>query len=220
MISPSKVLKKLLASEFIDAKVYRVDMDRVDVTPTRAGGILRSLPITGDREKIKPGDPVKVLNIAGERVVMAADVATDPVQALVSTGQVSLPGLGALQIGEADRFDALYQKAGFTFVIDGNGQTISTGLHGSIQFPFPVRFTNVDLLSNATGNVTVVVTKNTYATWGTPSSVGSLSIASSNKNTYALDSVWEVAEGDQWSFDLSVNSASARISLCFRGYKL
>lgn len=220
MSNASKILRKLLASESMDARVYRVDMDRVDVTPTRAGGILRSLPITGDRDKIKPGDPVKVLNIAGERVVMAADVATDPIQALVHDENVSLPGLGALQVGEADRFDSLRDKVGFTFVMDGSGANISTGQHGYIQFPFPMRFTSVDLLANAVGNVTVAVTKTTYATWGTPVSVGSLSIASANKNTYDLDSAWEVAEGDQWTFDLTVNSASARISLCFRGYRL
>jgi hypothetical protein len=66
---------KQLQKEFLEATVHQVDMDRVDVVPRGSGGSLHSLPIVGDREKIQPGDTVKVVTIAGERVVLAPDLA-------------------------------------------------------------------------------------------------------------------------------------------------
>lgn len=218
-VSLRKRVETALKKEFIRGTVFRVDLDRVDVAPAGSPGILRSLPLTGDRDKIKPGDPVQIITVGGERVALAEDVATDLTQlpqAEVADGL----GLEVPQVVDEGLSEGWYEKAGFTFVMDGSGQNIATGLHGYVQFPFPMRFTNVDLLASGVGNVTVAIAKTTYATWGTPVSVGSLSIASANKNTYDLDSAWEVAEGDLWSFDLTVNSASALISLCFRGYKL
>lgn len=73
----ARQIRHLLGREFLPGKVFRVDMDRVDVVPDGSAGILRSLPLTGDREKIKPGDPVKIVTIGGQRVALAQDVATD-----------------------------------------------------------------------------------------------------------------------------------------------
>lgn len=77
MASISKRVAAVLQKEFIDGTVFRVDLDHVDVAPAGSTGILRSLPLTGDRDKIKPGDPVRVINVAGERMALAGDVALD-----------------------------------------------------------------------------------------------------------------------------------------------
>lgn len=75
---------KVLDREFVEGTIFRVDLDRVDVAPNGSSGILRSLPLTGDRDKVKPGDPVKVLTVAGERVALAGDVAVDDVVEAIS----------------------------------------------------------------------------------------------------------------------------------------
>ena len=77
MASIKKQLSRALEKEFIEGTVFRVDLDRVDVAPAGSSGILRSLPLTGDRDKVKPGDRVRVLTVAGERVAMVGDVAQD-----------------------------------------------------------------------------------------------------------------------------------------------
>lgn len=75
MKSLSKRISKILQREFIEGTIYRVDLDRVDVAPLGSSGILRNLPLTGDRDKIKAGDSVKIITVAGERVALAGDVA-------------------------------------------------------------------------------------------------------------------------------------------------
>jgi hypothetical protein len=75
--SISKRVAAALQKEFIDGTVFRVDLDHVDVAPAGSTGILRSLPLTGDRDKIKAGDAVRVINVAGQRVALAGDVALD-----------------------------------------------------------------------------------------------------------------------------------------------
>ena len=77
MASLSKRVATAIQKEFIEGTIFRVDLDRVDIAPDGSTGILRSLPLTGDRDKVKPGDPVRVINVAGERVALAGDVALD-----------------------------------------------------------------------------------------------------------------------------------------------
>lgn len=79
MASISKRVASALQKEFVEGTVFRVDLDHVDVAPAGSSGILRSLPLTGDRDKIKPGDLVRIINVAGERVALAGDVATSDV---------------------------------------------------------------------------------------------------------------------------------------------
>ncbi len=76
MAITKKQIRKILEREFIAGTVYRVDMDRVDVLPSGSVGALHSLPLTGDRDKVKPGDPVKIITVAGERVALAEDIPT------------------------------------------------------------------------------------------------------------------------------------------------
>jgi len=75
MASITKRVAAAIQKEFVEGTIFRVDLDHVDVAPAGSTGILRSLPLTGDREKVKPGDPVRVINVAGERVAMVGDVA-------------------------------------------------------------------------------------------------------------------------------------------------
>ncbi len=73
----SKIVSKVMEREFLEGKVFRTDLDRVDVAPAGSLGILRSLRLMGDREKVKPGDPVKIITVAGERVALAGDLAVE-----------------------------------------------------------------------------------------------------------------------------------------------
>lgn len=107
----SRIFRELLKKELLQATVYRVDMDRVDVAPLGSSGILRSLPLTGDRDKIKPGDPVRIVTIGSERVALAPDVALDFQEEEVSQtveGAVQIPGLeeALMGIGGASSTDA------------------------------------------------------------------------------------------------------------------
>ena len=75
MASIRKAVAAALQKEFVEGAIFRVDMDRVDVAPEGSTGILRSLPLTGDRDKVQPGDPVRVITVAGERVALVGDLA-------------------------------------------------------------------------------------------------------------------------------------------------
>jgi Protein of unknown function (DUF2793) len=85
-----------------------------------------------------------------------------------STGRVSLP--------------ATPNVATLTFVVDGGGAAIATGIKGDLEVPFACTINQVSLLADQTGSIVVDIWKDTYANY--PPTVGD-SITASAKPTIA-----------------------------------
>lgn len=114
----SRRIAEAYENELIEGTIYRIDMDHVDVIPLSSTGILRSLPLTGDRDKVQVGDPVRIVRVGGKRVALAGDLAlwfdvaedtTEP-----ATGITPVELEGAITDREATRLGSLQQDA------DGN----------------------------------------------------------------------------------------------------
>lgn len=78
MRSPSQQIRSVLDREYIVGKIYRIDVNHVDVIPAGSAGILRGLPLVGDRDKAKIGDSVRILTISGRRTAVLPDAPVYP----------------------------------------------------------------------------------------------------------------------------------------------
>lgn len=79
---------------------------------------------------------------------MASDAATD--------GQVAkADGAGAVAFED--------DEAGFSFIIDGGGSAITTGIKGDVEMPFAGEITSTRMFADQTGSIQVDIWKDTYA---------------------------------------------------------
>jgi hypothetical protein len=101
---------------------------------------------------------------------------------------------------------------GFSFVIDGGGAVITTGLKGYIEIPFGMWLTRWTILGDQSGNIVVDVLKSSgYAGFPTVPSIAAsakptLSGVQKNENTTLVGWTRQLNQGDIIGF--TVNSAS------------
>jgi hypothetical protein len=65
----------------------------------------------------------------------------------------------------AGRWKAETSEAGVSFVIDGGGSTIATGIKGDLELPFAGEITAVRLLADQAGSIQVDIWKDTFASF-------------------------------------------------------
>jgi len=107
-----------------------------------------------------------------------------------------------------------------TFIRDGNGTVLPTGVMGDIQIPFACTITGWTLLANASGSIVIDIWKDTYANYP-PTDADSItaaavpSITSTTKNTSSTLTGWttSIAANDTLRFNIDSVTTITRISL-------
>lgn len=94
-----------------------------------------------------------------------------------------------------------------TFVIDGGGNTITTGSKGFLEIPFGCTITAWRIVSDQTGSIVVDVKRATYANFPTTSSIAAsakptLSSARKNQDTTLTGWTTSIAAGDWLEFNV------------------
>lgn len=102
------------------------------------------------------------------------------------------------------------------YIIDGGGQTVSTGAKGQLNIPVNCTVTGWVLTADQSGSAVVDVLRSTYGAFPATSSIASTdkpTLSSAQKNENLAVSVWTTAltSGDQLQFN--VNSASTVLRL-------
>jgi hypothetical protein len=123
-----------------------------------------------------------------------------------STGKVSLPATPSL--------------ATLTFVIDGGGSAITTGIKGDLEVPFNCAIARVTLLADQTGSIVIDIWKDTYANFP-PTDADSITasapptISSAAKSQDATLTGWTtaLAAGDILRFNVDSASAIQRVTV-------
>lgn len=110
-----------------------------------------------------------------------------------------------------------------TFVIDGGGTVISTGIKGDLQIPFACTILSATLLADQTGSIVVDIWKDTYANY--PPVVGDSITASAKptittnvKSTDATLTGWttSIADGDVLRYNVDSASSVERVTLALK----
>ena len=136
---------------------------------------------------------------------LASDAATD--------GQVAKAnGVGAVAFED--------DEAGFSFIIDGGGSAITTGIKGDVEMPFAGEIASVRMFADQTGSIQVDVWKDTYLNFP-PTSADSITavavpaISSSSKYEDTVLTGWTktFAKGDVLRFNVDSASTVQRCTL-------
>lgn len=134
--------------------------------------------------------------------------------ALTSTGVDS--GTGDVTVSTT----AALRTSVITFIIDGGGAVLSTGMKGDLKVPFACTITEATLLADQAGSVVVDIWKDTYANF--PPVVGDSIVASAsptlNSAAKAQDAAltgWTttIAAGDILRFNINSVATITRLTI-------
>jgi hypothetical protein len=109
------------------------------------------------------------------------------------------------------------------FVIDGGGSTITTGVKGDLEIPFPCTITEWTLLADQSGSIVVNIWKDTYANFPpvvgdkiTASAPPTISSAAKGQSSTLTGWTTSVSAGDILRFNVDSVTAIQRVTLSLR----
>ena len=143
--------------------------------------------------------------------------------ALTGDSATSFFSTGTLEIA---RLDSDIPQTAFGITVDGGGSAITTGSKGFIQIPYDMTITRWTVLANASGSVSLDVTKSPYANFPTGFvSIDGTTIAprliSEQASTDTTLTGWTTAVTEGDIIQVSVDSATTvqRVNAIFWGNK-
>lgn len=113
--------------------------------------------------------------------------------------------------------------ATLTFVIDGGGAAIATGIKGDLEIPFGCTIEAVTLLADQSGSIVVDIWKDTYANYP-PTDADSITasavptISAATKSTDATLTGWttSIAAGDILRFNVDSAATTQRVTISLK----
>lgn len=189
----------------------------------------------------------KMANIATDKLIGRDTAGTGVPEALAVSGGIEFTGSGgiqtsaftgdvtksaggtALSIANAVVTDAMMAAgadsmiASITFIIDGGGSAITTGIKGDLEIPFNCTINRVTLLADQSGSIVIDIWKDTYANY--PPTVADTIVASAKPTittaTKAQDSTltgWttSVIAGDTLRFNVDSITTLTRVVLSLK----
>jgi hypothetical protein len=113
--------------------------------------------------------------------------------------------------------------ASVTFVIDGGGSAITTGVKGDIEIPFACTIEAVTLLADQSGSIVVDIWKDTYANYPptsgdsiTASAKPTISSAVKSQNTTLTGWTTSVTAGDTIRFNVDSATTVQRVTVSLK----
>lgn len=118
------------------------------------------------------------------------------------------------------------QYLSITFIIDGGGATIATGVKGDLTVPFACTITEWTLLADQSGSAVVDIWKDTYANYpptvaDTITASAKPTISATTKGQSSTLTGWTatIAAGDTLRFNVDSCSTITRITLSLKVYR-
>lgn len=176
-----------------------------------------------------------IAQIATSRFVGRVTAATGDIEALTGTQATTLLDVfttslkGVVPAGNATkqylRSDATWQDdiRTITFIIDGGGATITTGLKGYLEIPFACTIQQWTLLADQSGSIVVDLWKDTYANY--PPVVGDVitasakpTITTATKGQSSTLTGWTtaIAAGDILAFNVNSVTTCQRVTISIK----
>ena len=118
------------------------------------------------------------------------------------------------------------QEVSITFIIDGGGSAIATGVKGDLEIPFACTIARATMLADQSGSIVVDVWKDTYTNYP-PTDVDSITasapptISSAMKSQDSTLTGWTkaIATGSTLRFNVDSCTTIERCTLALKGVK-
>jgi hypothetical protein len=122
---------------------------------------------------------------------------------------------------------AAAQVTTITFVIDGGGSAIATGIKGDLEIPFGCTINQVTVLGDQSGSIVVDIWKNTYANFPptdadsiTASAPPTLSTADKSQDSTLTGWTTSIAAGDILRFNVDSATTVERVTISLKVTKV
>lgn len=140
------------------------------------------------------------------------------------TGLPISTGVSGLGSGVATMLaSATGAVATITFIIDGGGSTITTGIKGDLEIPFACTITQATLLADQSGSIVIDIWKDTYANYPptdadsiTSSTPPTISTAVKSQDSTLTSWTTSVAAGNTLRFNVDSVTSIQRVTLSLR----
>lgn len=114
-----------------------------------------------------------------------------------------------------------------TFIIDGGGSTITTGIKGDLEIPFACTITRATMLADQSGSIVVDIWKDTYANYPptdadsiTASAPPTISSTTKSQNSTLTGWTTSISAGDTLRFNVDSITTITRVALSLRVTKV
>lgn len=184
------------------------------------------------------GDLTLLSNISGGSAAPAANTLTAVVDACIGGTQGNIlyrgaanwsalaPGTAGQKLktgGAAANPSWVDDIATITFVIDGGGSAITTGVKGDLEIPFGCTIVAATLLADQSGSIVVNVWKDTYANYPptvadkiTASAPPTISTATKSQDTTLTGWTTSITAGDTLRFNVDSVTTIQRVTLSLK----
>ena len=132
---------------------------------------------------------------------------------------IDVVGVGTEWI-EAQNVLTQFGASCLTFIIDGAGSVLSTGIAGDLDVPFACTITGVVLLADQSGSVVVDIWKDTYANYPptnadsiTASAPPTITSAAKSSDTTLTGWTKSIAAGDTLRFNIDSVTTITRVTV-------
>jgi hypothetical protein len=150
-------------------------------------------------------------------VVLGGGAGATPTSTSAGTNGQVLMGVTS----SAPTFQALTNS--ITFIIDGGGSAITTGVKGDLEIPFACTITRATLLADQSGSIVVDIWKDTYANYPptvadtiTASAKPTISTATKSQDSTLTGWTTTIAAGDTLRFNVDSITTCTRVTLSLK----
>jgi hypothetical protein len=179
--------------------------------------------VAGTNVTITPDDPTDTITVAATGGGLTQEQVEDVVAALVAAGK----GLTATynDAGNLLTIDNDWEYTTVSFLIDGGGSAITTGVKGDLgPFDFAGVVEAWTALADQSGSIVVDIWKDSYANFPptvadtiTGAEKPTISAATKGQDTsLAAGTGWAIAVGDIWRFNVDSAATVTRVTLSFK----
>jgi hypothetical protein len=142
------------------------------------------------------------------------------------TGLSAVGAAGTALVSTGSAASWVVQYLSISFVIDGGGSAITTGIKGDLTIPFGCVIDQWTLLADQSGSIVVDIWKDTYANYPptvadtiTGSALPTISSATKGQSSTLTGWTATIAAGDTLRFNVNSVSTVTRVTLSLRVYR-
>lgn len=128
--------------------------------------------------------------------------------------------VGIEYVDNGSSWDANGFSEALPFIVDGGGSTITTGIKGDIEVPFPCTIVAVRLFADQSGSIVIDIWKDTYANFPptggdsiTASAKPTITTALKSQDTTLTGWTKSIAKGDILRFNVDSVTTIQRVTL-------
>jgi hypothetical protein len=180
---------------------------------------------TGDLRVTTAGtNSASVVTVGGTQTLTAKTLTTPTIASFANANHNHADSAGGGQLGDSAIADTADVKiSSITYVIDGGGSAITTGIKGDLEIPFACTINRVTMLADQSGSAVVDIWKDSYANYPptdadtiTASAPPTITTAVKSQDTTLTGWTTTITAGDTLRFNVDSATTITRLTISLK----